>query len=136
MKIFTHYNVDLDAAVSAALALIINKDKNPTLEFISTSCDWDDIKDIVEDGDLILDVDASGHGLKGETSCFSSYLATLDPKWSLYFLELAVKVDIVDSAPELQTSDLNDIFISLKYGCSTDAEIVNIMRILLEGPKS
>lgn len=133
MKILTHYNVDLDAAVSAALALIVNKDKNPTLEFVSTASDWEDIKDMVSEGDLILDIDASGHGLKGEASCFSSYLATLDPKWSLYFLEFAVKVDIVDSAPELQTSDLNDIFLSLKYGCKTDTEVVNVVKILLEG---
>lgn len=133
MKIITHYNVDLDAASSAALALIINSDKETTLEFISTSATWDEIKDQVSEEDLILDVDVSGKGLKGVISCFSSYLATQDKEWAEHFYEFADKVDIVDSNPELQTSDINDIFLNFKYGCKTDEEVVRIWKIFLEG---
>ena len=133
MTIITHYDVDLDAASSAALALIVNEDKNPDLKFISTASSWEDIQSFVKEEDLILDIHASGKGLKGTLSAFSSYLALLETKWAIYFMDIADIIDAVDSGIIAQPSDLNDFFLNIKYAYETDEEVVRAWKKFLEG---
>ncbi len=79
VKIFTHFNVDLDAVCSvwAARQFMLNS-RNVPVEF--RPADWNG--DEMEDNDLALDIDASGRGLKGRKgeggivhSCFASIVA-------------------------------------------------------------
>lgn len=133
MTIITHYNLDLDAASSAALALIVNAEKNPKLRFISTSVTWDEIKDEITEEDLVLDIDASGKGLKGKISAFSSYIALLETKWALYFMDLADIIDATDSGLTSKAPDLNDFFLNIKYALNSDEEVVSYWKVFLEG---
>ena len=63
MKIFTHFVVDLDAVCSVwAAKQFISGAKGATVEF--RPANWDG-KEMAE-GDLALDIDAGGRGMKGE----------------------------------------------------------------------
>lgn len=79
MKIFTHFNVDLDAVCSVwAAREFIPGARSAAVEF--RPANWDG--NGMSEGDLALDMEADGRGIKGEKesdgivhSCFASIVS-------------------------------------------------------------
>ena len=102
MKIFTHINQDLDAvcAVWAARQFVPGA-KDAPIEF--RPANWDG--DGMSEGDLALDMDAGGRGLKGEVgedgvvhSCFALVVARYAPQDDQRALDnLVIFVDAQDA---------------------------------------
>ena len=100
-RIFTHFNVDLDAVTSVWFAREFMGARNAELVFVPAN--WDGTG--MEDDDLALDIRAGGRGIKGEKhedstigSCFFDLVATYAPNEDqgiLYFL--ADFVELQDS---------------------------------------
>jgi hypothetical protein len=99
ISIFTHINLDLDAVCSVwAARTFIPAAKNADIEFRPANWDGEDL----EPGDLALDIEAGGRGLKGEVdadghvhSCFRSIVrshADTEDQAALRYL-----VDFVDA---------------------------------------
>lgn len=98
-KIFTHFNVDLDAVASVwAVKTFIANMAESEVKF--KPANWDGSE--LEEGDMAVDISAGGKGIKGETgdsgivhSCFAyivkNYASTDDQK------ALANLVDFVDA---------------------------------------
>jgi hypothetical protein len=80
MKVYTHINVDLDAALSVAAAKeFIPGAREAELVFVPANWDGEGM----DDGDLALDIRAGGRGIKGEQcsdttvgSCLALIVAT------------------------------------------------------------
>jgi len=78
MKVYTHINIDLDAAASVWAARQFMGAQDAELVFVPAN--WDGIG--LDDGDLALDIRAGGRGIKGMEgtdgtvgSCFASIVA-------------------------------------------------------------
>jgi hypothetical protein len=79
MKLYTHLSVDLDAVCSVwAVKQFIPSAKNAAVEFCPANWDGNDMAN----GDLAVDIEAGGRGMKGEKeeggivhSCFASIVA-------------------------------------------------------------
>ena len=79
MRIFTHFNVDLDAVCSVwAAKQFVSGAAEATVEF--RPANWDGAE--MSEGDLAVDIAAGGRGMKGEKgengivhSCFASIVA-------------------------------------------------------------
>lgn len=102
MKIFTHFNVDLDAVCSVwAAQEFISGAESATVEF--RPANWDG--NGMSEGDIALDMEAGGCGLKGEKeadgivhSCFASIVAQYaSPADQAALANLVCFVDAQDS---------------------------------------
>lgn len=155
MKIFTHFVVDLDAVCSVwAAKQFISGAKDATIEF--RPANWDGKE--MADGDLALDIDANGRGMKGEKgeggivhSCIASIVVNhASPADQLALASLVRFVDAQDAhgsavkflAPEasresqetLAMTGLNAVLRALQATHSrNDALVVERMSEILSG---
>lgn len=155
MKIFTHFVVDLDAVCSVwAAKQFIAGTQDAIVDFRPANWDGSDMAE----GDLALDIDAGGRGLKGEKgeggivhSCFASIVAkhSSPADWSA-LANLVLFVDAQDAhgsavkflAPEasreaqevLAMTGLNAVLRALQATHSrNDALVVERMSEILSG---
>ena len=104
MKVYTHFNLDLDAAASLWFARkFIPGAREAEVLFVSAS--WDGAG--IAEGDLALDISAGGRGIKGEThddgrvgSCFAALVGMYADATDLEVLRhLVTFVEAQDANP-------------------------------------
>ncbi|MBM3256260.1 MAG: hypothetical protein FJZ04_02220 [Candidatus Moranbacteria bacterium] len=102
MKIYTHLNVDLDACASVWAAKdFVSGARDATVEL--RPANWNGAE--MEEGDLALDIEAGGKGLKGEKgvsgivySCFATVVAKYaSPEDQAALAELTIFVNLQDA---------------------------------------
>lgn len=130
--IYTHLNLDIDAASSVALYLITKRDDN--VQFVSA-----DFIPKLEVNDVAIDITAGGMGLKGDKSAFSLILSMSPKKYQLAFEKLAVMIDAYDSTgtypkvPGYPGVTIIDTFNYLKRGIGLDQELLKAWKPVIEG---
>src|SRR3990167_6169937 len=145
MRIFTHVNPDLDAALSVCAAwMFVPGAQTAEVEF--RPANWDGSG--MTGGDIALDLDAGGRGIKGKKdadgtvhSCFAEIVERYAPSGDQKALSpLVAYVDIHDTqgaairrlvpgvSPEvykiLAATSLNSIFVAFKIASGKDSRLL------------
>lgn len=137
MKIFTHVNVDFDAASSAALMkLHYSELYNPIIiesVFVSGSIEKTELAKLAN-GETYIAVDITS-GIKGVRSAFADLLQTMSDEYQEAFDDLAGFADLVDCTPQAINKDnsLLTVFRALKYSTNSDQEMVKVWGLIIKG---
>jgi len=157
MLIYTHTDLDIDAASSAALACLVYSIPIEQVYFINAGITKNEFKTNIHLGNekikpcyLILDVDCEGLGIKGKqevingrtyvNSAFSSLLDYININdINKAFSNVAVYIDNIDSHKNINKNSTNDdvsfftTFIALKKVYTNDKKLLLVWKDVIEG---